>query len=345
MKRSTTSAPIRPGFTLVELLVSMALTLFLMTILVEAFGAGMDTFQGLRALGDVQDQLRSGLNLLKADLAHDHFEGSRHLSDVNFWDEPRREGFFRVEQKSLPTKEGTDLDGVNPSYRATDHVLQFSVRHRGNGRQNFFFDTDGKSLNTGLNRLSASNQLGESVYGTDPLGSLTSQWGEVAYVLFPTSKIPDSGIQLHNFCRAAVLTIPYADDLNNKNINANKYLRISRNNYGNPPPMMQFLAPNDFAKGPLFRTVTYDTSKAIASTNENAAVALVCSNVVSFQVRIMKSGGSGFEDLPVVNGIPEPFDSAIRPQSGYRLIGLQIVLRVYDPSSGLTRQATLNQDL
>ncbi len=364
MKLRTHSTLLRPAFTLVELLVSMALTLFVMTILVEAFGAGMDTFQNMRALGEVQDNLRSGLNLLKADLSHPMFEGGRKTSDSNFWDEPRREGFLRVEQASRPNPftyvdEGTDLDGVNKSFLAIDHRISFSVRLRGNRRENFFFDSTGIGLLP--NRLSATNSDLETVYGTDPLGSLTSQWGEIAYFLAspqtppPTiletkPGLPSYGpIYLYNLYRAANLTVPYADELNKNAVSPAPFPRISRNNATGPPT--KFLSPNDFAKDPSLRTKYFDAKKPILSSNENAALALVCTNVVSFQVRILRDppgpGMTGYEDLPITaiaGAPPEPFDSAKKPASGYRLLGLQFVLRIYEPSTGLTRQATLNQD-
>ena len=43
------------GFTLIELMVAMALSMFLMAILSEAFAVSMDTFRGLRSIGDMQD--------------------------------------------------------------------------------------------------------------------------------------------------------------------------------------------------------------------------------------------------------------------------------------------------
>src|SRR5258707_306991 len=75
----------RRGFTLVEMLVSMALILFLLAILTEAFSAGMEAFRQLKAIGDMQDRLRSTASILRRDLAADHFEGSRRLSDPAFW--------------------------------------------------------------------------------------------------------------------------------------------------------------------------------------------------------------------------------------------------------------------
>jgi prepilin-type N-terminal cleavage/methylation domain-containing protein len=373
MKRPLQHLPRRSGFTLVELLVAMALTLFVMTILVEAFGSGMDTFQNMRALGEIQDQLRSAMNLVKSDIVQDHFEGSRHLSDVNFWDEPRREGFFYIRQGSplvmAPNRggyilEGTDLDGVNKSYLATDHLLHFSVRLRGNRRENFFFDTAGGSLVAPAlkgppTRLSATNQDNEAVYGNDPLGpsgkALTSQWGEIAYFLLSSNAVipqdengqPAYGpIKLYNLYRASLLTIPYADEVNKNNIQTLGFKRISRSNPA--AGKSTFLSPNDFAKGSNFRS--YNWSQPVPSaTNDITAAALVCTNVVSFQVRIMKdpptAGAIGYEDLPSnAQGIGE-FDSAVKPSQPYRLTGIQIILRIFDPSTGLTRQATLSQDL
>src|SRR5262245_23457789 len=101
----------RAGFTLIELLVAMTLTLFVMTILAEAFSTAMETFAGLRSLGELQDNLRTALQTIRNDLAQDHFEGSRRLSDVNFWTEPRREGFFFM-RGGAPISEGADAAGL-----------------------------------------------------------------------------------------------------------------------------------------------------------------------------------------------------------------------------------------
>ena len=46
--REDTAVRRRPGFTLVELLVAMALILFIMVILTEAFSAGLETFRRIR---------------------------------------------------------------------------------------------------------------------------------------------------------------------------------------------------------------------------------------------------------------------------------------------------------
>src|SRR5262245_38483791 len=85
---------IRSGFTLIEMLVTMALTLFVMVIISQAFATGLETFRQLKGIGDMQERLRTATTLLRSDLAEDHFEGKRRLSDGNIASDLPREGFF-----------------------------------------------------------------------------------------------------------------------------------------------------------------------------------------------------------------------------------------------------------
>src|SRR6266849_6045380 len=71
----------RAGFTLIELMVAMALTLFIMVILSQAFVTALETFSGMKAIGDMQQQLRTAEVMLRDDLSQDHLEGKRRLSD------------------------------------------------------------------------------------------------------------------------------------------------------------------------------------------------------------------------------------------------------------------------
>ena len=91
----------RRGFTLVELMVAMALTMFIMVILSEAFATGLDVFSQLKAIGDMEESLRAASTALRNDLAADHFIGKRRLSD------PDSSGFrprslSRSKKKILP---------------------------------------------------------------------------------------------------------------------------------------------------------------------------------------------------------------------------------------------------
>src|SRR2546426_243739 len=71
----------RAGFTLIELMTAMTLTLVMMLILVQAFTLAMDTFTALKGLGDMQSNLRTASVHIRDDVRNDHFEGSRRLTD------------------------------------------------------------------------------------------------------------------------------------------------------------------------------------------------------------------------------------------------------------------------
>src|SRR4051794_26891216 len=136
----------RAGFTLIELMVSMALTLVIMTILAQAFVLALDTFSGLKGLGDMQTNLRTATVLLRSDLASDHFEGNRRLSDLMMINVANPQaGFFTVAHGSAPSAvaaspyfiEGQDQNSMY-SYRAVNHALYFTVKRKGNRQENFF---------------------------------------------------------------------------------------------------------------------------------------------------------------------------------------------------------------
>src|SRR5438445_4215103 len=74
----------RQGFTIPELLVSMALILFIMVILSQTFVAGADMFRKLKAMGDMQERLRTVSTRLRAELEELHFDDSLDLGGGNF---------------------------------------------------------------------------------------------------------------------------------------------------------------------------------------------------------------------------------------------------------------------
>lgn len=87
----------RPGVTVIELLVSMALILFIMAILSQAFIAGLDTFQKAKSMGDMDQNLRSMLTVLARDLTADHFNSPYKLSALPTTPPPSQ-GFFFIRQ-------------------------------------------------------------------------------------------------------------------------------------------------------------------------------------------------------------------------------------------------------
>jgi prepilin-type N-terminal cleavage/methylation domain-containing protein len=130
----------RRGFTIVELLVAMALIVLIMAVLSEAFVAGLSAFRSLKSIGDMQERMRLAASKMKQDLGSPHFEAYRRLSDIDpFWQAPSlgngdqvtrniggrpQQGFLRVQtprnpNNPIPTTslllEGTDPDGI-PSW-------------------------------------------------------------------------------------------------------------------------------------------------------------------------------------------------------------------------------------
>src|SRR5215469_14594848 len=127
----------RNGFTLVELMVCMALIMFMMAIMSQAFVSATGVFRNLKAAGDMAEKLRATTTLLQRDLAADHFEGKKRLSDPYFWQNgPPQQGFFRIWQGSGGTSEGNDLDGIG-SYNSNNHMLAFTIKLRGNQMSDF----------------------------------------------------------------------------------------------------------------------------------------------------------------------------------------------------------------
>ncbi|MFO0845991.1 MAG: type II secretion system protein [Gemmataceae bacterium] len=219
--RRRTRLSSRPGFTLVELLVSMALIIFIMYILAESFSAGAKAFRDLKAVGDMNERLRVAANTIRRMLAADHFEGHKRLSDPNFWaDGPPRSGFFRIWQDQ-PTAndvdEGVDLDSdtgaENHSFRTTTHHLHFTVRNRGNQRGDFFTATV-PATSPLLNLPQPDSRF------QDGANQFTSPWAEVAIYLRSTGETtvdPNApsatGLPLHTLFLRQRLLVPSHKDV------------------------------------------------------------------------------------------------------------------------------------
>jgi prepilin-type N-terminal cleavage/methylation domain-containing protein len=206
----------RQGFTLVELLVAMALIIFIMAILSQAFVAAMTTFRNLKAAGDMAEKLRAVTQLLQRDLSADHFDGKQRLSNPNFWlNGPPSQGYFRVWQSSNGTPEGADVDGIY-TYRSTDHMLAFTVKQRGNDIGSFF--TAGNlppTFPTSLTATGANFGPLESRYQTATGALYNYQWAEVAWFMQPSinpsTGQPDTtpaGVPLYILCRRQCLLVP-----------------------------------------------------------------------------------------------------------------------------------------
>jgi prepilin-type N-terminal cleavage/methylation domain-containing protein len=205
--------PSRQGFTLVELLVAVALIFFIMSILTAAFLASSKSFTDLKAEGDMAEKLGTAVNILRKYLVLDHFEGKRRISDPAFWmNGPPQEGFFRIYQgtpsgTSPNVLEGTDtmVNGLS-SFRVINHALHFAVKPRGDNVGDFL--AGGVPASSTLLSVPTPEyryQTGTTTY--------TSQWGEVAFFLQPlnysgTEAIKANGTPLYGLYMRQLLATP-----------------------------------------------------------------------------------------------------------------------------------------
>jgi prepilin-type N-terminal cleavage/methylation domain-containing protein len=206
-----TRARPRPGFTIVELLVAMALIVLIMAVLSEAFVSGLNTFSRLKSIGDMQERMRSASVKLRYDLLARHFDGDRKLSDQSqFWVNPGRpmQGFFRI-QGARPIFEGTD-GNVIPSWRTSPNsslptltgvsglpVLHFGLSlttSRNTAKQRLDFLTSRVPATPFPNPTFQPPLDQEGPPDFRLAGTMNSPWAEVAYFLTP-SLDPSTGQQ------------------------------------------------------------------------------------------------------------------------------------------------------
>lgn len=301
------------GFTIVELLVAMALIVFLMSILAAAFYAASGSFSQLKAAGDMAEKLRSATSILRADLAADHFQGRKRLGDPNFWDSgPPAEGCFRLYHGSPLVTEGTDSDGV-PLPRTPDHALQFTVKLRGNQRDNYM----AAGVPAGSPLLNLPNPSGR--YQDSP-NVFTSQWALVTWFLKPavnpvtgqqdqaTFQDGSNPVPLWTLYRVQQVCVQDNSQVNPAVTVGNPpplyhadYLGVShrvvgQNVYFNSPADLTFplrrygMSPANTAGVPL---AAYSPSGYPAMSDLNAGLAtsdLVLTDVISFTVRVLIDG-------------------------------------------------------
>jgi hypothetical protein len=208
----------------VELLVALALVIFIMSILSEAFVAATTSFLALKAIGDLDANLRTVATVLRNDLATYHFDGPNpKLSQIDTRTTAAQLGFFRIYQGSPPTAptaaapyplyadEGVDADGIH-SYRATNHMLHFSVNYGGIPTN---FIADPNRLPGFLSAVVPQNTPPLNPVANwspapylDPNGAtLYSQWAEVAWFL-RSSGTNANGAPLFDLYRRQALLVP-----------------------------------------------------------------------------------------------------------------------------------------
>jgi prepilin-type N-terminal cleavage/methylation domain-containing protein len=369
----------RRGFTLVEMMVAMALTIFIMAIMAQAFVTGLETFRQLKGIGDMQENLRTAAMRLRSDLSADHFEAGRKLSDANFLlMGPPQQGFLYIQQGAASFWEGNDPDGQpanqpNPlsSFRATNHVLYFSIRLRGNHREGFLSASvpAGSPLldprvSTALGNLPADARF------QDVSSTYSSAWGEVAYFLAPQGNTVEpnnanstqAGTPLFVLYRVQKVVALDPSQVNSGQpavagltmpipaaqlaVYSEMSCEVDPNNNAN----LIFNSPSDLAgvfNNPTGVPANGTPRRSLSSFVPGPGASPLLGNVISFQVQVLSPGSPAFGDLPNPNNanpLP-PFDTAVPPNPPYQINAVAITLRVWDPATQQTRQATIIQDM
>jgi prepilin-type N-terminal cleavage/methylation domain-containing protein len=325
----------RQGFTLVELLVVMALVLLIMVILSEAFGYSLVSLRKAKGIGDLQEKLRTVQTLLRRDLQADHFDGRKRVSELGTTGaQPPREGYFTIlGPAAVPTVgqagyEGADSDTV-ASYQMTNKIA-FTVKLRSNQRDRFFSATVPNAspllgLQTTFFGLPSDARMQDST-----AGSYTSQWAEVCYYTL-SNGTRTGNASLNALYRSQKLVV--ADN-------------SAINQAPNQVPVAQAGQYGEFSTGPAVGGNLYFNNPMdlySASGNRFTANALAAPvgtlllhDVISFAIVGFQRGntGAGMTSYSLTN-----------VSNGTYLDGVFITIRVWDVKTLQARQVTIFQDL
>jgi prepilin-type N-terminal cleavage/methylation domain-containing protein len=347
----------RQGFTLVEMMVTTAMVLLIMVILTQAFSNGLQIFRDLKAVGDLEQRLRTASTIMHRDLAADHFEGRRRLSDPNFWQlGPPREGYVFISGGASNSSGLFDGDGV-PFLFATGHIIQLTTKLRGNSRGDYYTATVPDNTLTSMDPFPADSRYQDS-QGT----TFNSQWAEVAYFMAKNGRTtggsnPQTLFALFRRQRLAVSS--------NDQINWTSPLGVaSQSSY----PGVSCIPNPTNAKNLYFNnqsdltvpTRRFGLNSSVPYTPLGTGEDLLLTDVLSFVVQILPSNtiNTDFIDVPTNSQGNTQFDSwstlndgagdnvwSTAPPQSYGITAIRITLRIWDVRSGQTRQITVVENM
>lgn len=362
----------RPAFTLVELLVSVALSIGIMWILAESFKMGLDFTRHAHATGEMMNQLNGAGAILTRDLQAEHFaeDSGRKNRGVRLSDQrldqlasggsqwtPPPGGYVRIYSpapgSSVNDQEGFAINTVNPT--ALPYLQFTAVLPVGTDQNLFTVRSPANSTN---------------VY--------QSRAAEVAYFLVPTGKTGAAGQQLYDLYRRQRLVALNDDEAGNlQPAVSDPDDSVVAGVAGTPgPPPTQ---PRVYTLADVTNPANRMPLTPYASGNRFRDD-LLLSNVLSFDVQAEWTAGStlpgsggprGFSsnsDAPAdylayetaggvcnTNTTANPkgtFDTWHRTSGGWnapgnnavpmavRIRALQVTIRVFDPRTKMARQNT-----
>ena len=103
------------GFTIVELLVSLGLVIFIMSLVSTIFVIATKSFRDMKAAGDLSEQLRSAGQLIRGMVKATHFTDNVQPSDEKFWQAWDSSGAGSYYSKSGTPPLYTDAQFKDPS--------------------------------------------------------------------------------------------------------------------------------------------------------------------------------------------------------------------------------------
>lgn len=348
IKRNT-----RNAFTLVELMVAMALIILMLSIMSQAFVIATGTMQGLKEVADMQEKIRPAITLLQRDLGANHFEGSKKLSDAEFWDNgPPKEGYFMLWQdKAYDVAEGaTNNVTFGQSAAAANHMLAFTVKLPGKSPNDFFESSLGASFgNIFFN--GAGTPLGMTDSNIRRFESnanlIHSDWAEVAYFLGPHNagatpvfdgntdgKTNPPSLPYFNLYRQQKLVLP---SFNISGVTLPVATAAIKEEISCETSTGTFNKPSDLTVpwkrmgnrtlnhlgnrvGPLFSEFVNPSSKVNTD--------IIATNVISFDVKLLTDLRYDYEDLTTI--LSQGSYSAYPPVSNYALANGNAAIRVFD---------------
>ena len=343
----------RNAFTLVELMVAMALIILMLSIMSQAFVIATGVMQGLKEVADMQEKIRPAITLLQRDLGANHFEGSKKLSDLEFWDNgPPKEGYFMLWQdKASDVAEGvTNNVTFSQSAALANHMLAFTVKLPGKSPNDFFDSGLGASFgNIFFN--GAGTPLGMTDSNIRRFESnanlIHSDWAEVAYFLGPhnagATPVADGNtdgknnppsLPYFNLYRQQKLVLP---SFNISGVTLPVATAAIKEEISCETSTGTFNKPSDLTVpwkrmgnrtlnhlgnrvGPLFSEFVNPSSKVNTD--------IIATNVISFDVKLLTDLRYDYEDLTTI--LSQSSYSAYPPVSNYAIANGNAAIRVFD---------------
>lgn len=332
----------RPAFTLIEMMVAMALALGIMLILTESFKMALDFVRGANSTGEMISQLNGAGLLMTRDLRAEHFlpdatkpNNGVKLSDQRLdwnggvgpagatWTAPPG-GFFRIHAPN-PGVEQVDAQGFNINYPAVNHQLHFTSILAG-------------AANTGTFSTIATASGVPTPFA--------SQAAEIAYFLAPMGKKTSNlagGQDLYNLIRRQRLVAMTTTD------------QPTLAPAAGDTEVISAVGPNVNTMASIMNPANRMALTQLPVGSPRYGEDIVVSNVLSFEIQAdwtphaSQAGSttppatfaSGNTDAPYHFLTGGAFDTGATPPPQYvQIKSLQIIIRIYDPRLKAARQNT-----